>query len=721
MRTLCALMGLLAGMQVHAAASRVPEWELVDDDDRSSAQGMVEETVFRTSRLNFPIDQPIQRFRPSMATAGAFRFRWRIGTAGLAPCCEVVIHGHTYTESESQIYRWSPFFVEDDEVVVKVIHPNSTAVFQIELIDAFPKSTHSTAGASLLGTLQRSGEQGAPVGSAAVRVGAAGADGRVAWCGGTLFDGHRVLTAAHCVRKPDGLFVLSGDGTLSDHVQVTSVDPYGDTALILTEEAFHAAPIALTPGSVVEGQRVRATARIPLAGKASSCFVTPQNTAEAVLAHDEPIARCPSASAAIRIALDPGQRIAPGASGSGVWADVDGKARLLGVVSGHPRNDTASLLMARVPATFFASNSLEALGKKLFFEPALSASGRQSCASCHDPASAHAPGNALAVQLGGATGTVPGFRAVPSLRYLALVPAVTSSISGEDEDEVRGLNWDGSAPSLVEQARKPLIASHEMANETPAAVVEKLRRLPYAGEFEALFGAEVLAQENLAFFAARVALAEYQGTKVFRPFTSKFDRYVAGKAALSTTERRGLAVFNDPKRGNCASCHLSAKQADGTPPLFADGGFDALGVPRNPAIPANADPGYFDLGLCGEDAGNHPEWCGRFRTPTLRNVATRKVFYHNGVMNNLRDAVAFYATRDTQAKRWFPAVDGEARRFNDLPQAYAGNVDTSKAPFKTNGGKGSLLSESDIDDVVAFLGTLTDADQVANSMAYRAD
>src|SRR5262249_21348808 len=136
--------------------------------------------------------------------------------------------------------------------------------------------------------------------------------------------------------------------------------------------------------------------------------------------------------------------------------------------------------------------------------------------------------------------------------------------------------------------------------------------------------------------------------------------------------------------GNCASCHPSEPLRDGTPPAFSDYGLVALGLPRNAEIPANGDARYVDLGMCGPariDLANEAKACGRFRTPTLRNVATREVFFHNGVVHTLRDAVAFYATRDSDAARWFPrGPGGVPLLFDDLPARYRANVETG-APF----------------------------------------
>ncbi|MGN6573793.1 MAG: cytochrome-c peroxidase, partial [Pseudolabrys sp.] len=202
-----------------------------------------------------------------------------------------------------------------------------------------------------------------------------------------------------------------------------------------------------------------------------------------------------------------------------------------------------------------------------------------------------------------------------------------------------------------------------------------------------------------------------QSPRDFYPYSSKYDAVLAGRAQLTPREALGLALFNDPHKGNCASCHRSRPDFNGTPPQFTDYGFIALGLPRNKGVPANADPAWRDLGLCGPlrtDLSGRPDYCGLFRTPSLRNVALRKTFFHNGLVHSLREAVAFYVERDTAPEKWYPrGADGRIAKFDDLPAAYLTNVNT-EAPFGGKPGDTPALSPSEIDDIVAFLGTLTD-------------
>jgi cytochrome c peroxidase len=210
------------------------------------------------------------------------------------------------------------------------------------------------------------------------------------------------------------------------------------------------------------------------------------------------------------------------------------------------------------------------------------------------------------------------------------------------------------------------------------------------------------------------ALARYQiEENSFHPYTSKYDYYLRGKAVLTDVEARGLKLFDDANKGNCASCHLDKMTGDGQMPNFTDFEFEALGVPRNPAIPANADAHYYDTGICGplrnDTHSAEQQNCGLFKTPTLRNVATRHVFFHNGVYRTLEDVTRFYVKRDTNPKEIYPKdASGKVLKYDDLPARYQANIDVIDAPMNRKLGDAPALTNAEIADVVAFLKTLTD-------------
>ena len=143
---------------------------------------------------------------------------------------------------------------------------------------------------------------------------------------------------------------------------------------------------------------------------------------------------------------------------------------------------------------------LGALGRALFFDARLSASGRQACASCHDPAGAFGPANADAVQQGGSDLRQPRLRAVPSIKYLQAVPAFSEHFfdSEDDADEsvdngpTGGLTWDGRVDRGQSQARIPLLSPFEMANAGPEAVARRVLEAGYGQDLRAIFGAPIV-------------------------------------------------------------------------------------------------------------------------------------------------------------------------------------------------------------------------------------
>jgi cytochrome c peroxidase len=358
------------------------------------------------------------------------------------------------------------------------------------------------------------------------------------------------------------------------------------------------------------------------------------------------------------------------------------------------------------------------LGRALFFDRSLSASGQMSCGTCHEPRFAFGPPNARPTQLGGPDMKSPGLRAVPSLRYLQTVPPFTEHFLDEATDgsndvgPTGGHAWDGRADTKHEQAVLPLTSKFEMANKDIDEVVAKVARGPLAPRFRAVFGDDVFTDPVRGSTAVLMCFEVFQQSpKDFYPYSSRYDQYLRRKIELSPSEARGLALYEDPLKGNCASCHPSGGY-HGAFPQFTDFGFNALGVPRNKRIAANADPRFFDMGLCGperKDLAAHKEYCGLFRVPSLRNVAVRRVFFHNGAFDDLERVMAFYVERDTSPAKWYPKVGGRVEAFDDLPTELRKNV-THERPFGGRPGGPPALSKAEIRDVIAFLKTLTDAD-----------
>ncbi|HVE08009.1 MAG TPA: cytochrome c peroxidase [Paraburkholderia sp.] len=390
-------------------------------------------------------------------------------------------------------------------------------------------------------------------------------------------------------------------------------------------------------------------------------------------------------------------------------------------------------------------SALALIGKQVFYDTSLSASGKQSCASCHSPDHAYGPPNALPVQFGGPQLQDPGYRPPPSLAYLYRqanfsigpdgndieVAPDFAALANEAQGVARaqksanvapaapamvpqgGLFWDGRASTLQEQALGPMLNPVEMANASEADVAAKLLKAKYLPQFQALFGKNIVNNPGLLVAEAMSAVGRYQFEDAsFHAFTSKYDYWLEGHARLTHAELRGMRLFNDPNKANCAGCHLSQPSRDGLPPLFTDTQYEALGAPRNPAIPLNTDPKFYDLGICGpfrHDLAQQTQYCGMFLTPTLRNAATRQVFFHNGVYHNLKQVMDFYNLRNTNPEQIYPRdASGKVVQFNDIPPQYRKNVDFQDAPFDRKPGDEPAMTAQDVQDIIAFMQTLND-------------
>lgn len=380
-----------------------------------------------------------------------------------------------------------------------------------------------------------------------------------------------------------------------------------------------------------------------------------------------------------------------------------------------PENDEAGLA------------PLALLGKRVFEDRNLSRPAGVACASCHDPAKAFQGDNGSPIPAA-ARGSTPGAfgaRNTPTLMYSSFAPAFGFA---DEKDEktgkvekipVGGQFLDGRAADLAHQVEGPLLNPDEMNMPSKRAVVAAIQGSAYADLARRVLGENVFADPDRAFEKFAEAVAAFESTERFHPFASKFDAYLRGREQLTPLEAKGFALFKNEKKGNCVACH-AGKDGSTNPRdwLFTDFTYDAIGAPKNAALPATQKPGAApDLGLCKREglAAIAPKdfqiesLCGAFKVPTLRNVAVTGPYLHNGVFAKLRDVVAFYATRDAKPERWYPNdVKGAVQKFDDLPAKYHANVNTAEVPYDRKPGQKPRLTEKEIDAIVAFLETLTD-------------
>jgi cytochrome c peroxidase len=362
----------------------------------------------------------------------------------------------------------------------------------------------------------------------------------------------------------------------------------------------------------------------------------------------------------------------------------------------------ATALLCVAAMCGYAEMSAANLGRLLFFDTNLSAERTQSCASCHDPSQAFSDGRDNGV--GGATslggdGRSLGDRNAPALTYVALTPPFRI---GADGQPVGGFFLDGRAATLVEQAAEPFVNPLEMQMPDPAAVVARVQASPtYEKGFRRLFGEGVFEDTDTAYRAIGESLAAYEQTDELAAFDSRYDRYLRGEYVMSEAELLGMDLFFS-QLTNCSLCHaLTAHATMGARETFTNYAFHNIGVPANVRLRSvnGTGPAHRDLGLLGNPATDAAEHAGRFKVPTLRNVAVTAPYMHNGVFRELRTAIHFYnrylvrnqtsMTNPETGQPWAPAEVGETVDLDLLSE-------------------GQPLSDERIALLEAFLLTLTD-------------
>jgi len=382
-------------------------------------------------------------------------------------------------------------------------------------------------------------------------------------------------------------------------------------------------------------------------------------------------------------------------------------------------------------------SSLAAVGRQVFFDNKLSNPvGSQACASCHMPNVGFAglgdgPGFVQGIGQGAVVGAFGG-RKPPSAAYATFAPQMTLATPPADPADpvppvpefTGGLFWDGRATGLrlgnpaAEQALGPFLADaeHNVANKE--TILNTIKSSNYYNLWLAAFNNEPIDVSTPALIDANYdkvgrAIAAYEATSEVNKFTSKFDAYMKGQTRLSPAEARGLALFN--LDAECYDCHASVSHDGITPALFTDFSYHNLGLPKNMATPNKSRLLDQDLGLGGELETVLPNgqfkypatWraqavaqYGKFKTPTLRNVAgPNRRYMHNGVFNSLEAVVHFYNTRDVAGAGW--TFDGVFKTWAELGKEVNLNIEIH--------GAGNLgLTPAQEADLVAFMKTLSD-------------
>ena len=240
------------------------------------------------------------------------------------------------------------------------------------------------------------------------------------------------------------------------------------------------------------------------------------------------------------------------------------------------------------------------LGKMLFFDPRLSRDGNQSCISCHSPSLGWSDGLAVSIAFQGK----PMARSSPTIINIGYNPF---------------LLWDGRKKELEEQVMGPMKDASIMNTDLDGFFKWLNTNQEYKERFAKAYPDEPIGAGTLS-----KAIAAYERTIVSR--NSPFDRWIAGdKQAMTAQQLRGLALFNDPNKGNCALCH--------TAPNFTDNNFHNLGL--------------VSFGKDKPDVGRFAfkpvaSLKGAFKTPTLRDIEFTAPYFHDGSAKTLMDVVEHY-------------------------------------------------------------------------------
>ena len=348
---------------------------------------------------------------------------------------------------------------------------------------------------------------------------------------------------------------------------------------------------------------------------------------------------------------------------------------------------------AQAPETDNKLTPLHELGQHLYFDTSLSVNRTQSCASCHDPARAFTDTRLNQVESAaslGADGVSLGDRQAPALTYAGSTPEFHEVEQGLFAG---GFFWDGRAPSLEHQAVSPLYSEIEMALPDEAALTSRLRENEfYKQAFTALFAADVFERPDAVNQAFSAAIAAFQRSSGFSSFDSRYDRYLRGEYSPTIQERIGMGLFFSKDFANCSHCHQSGALPNSVEETFSNYQYENIGLPVNARLrSANGKGADF------VDGGFREE--GRFKVPSLRNVAVTSPYMHNGIFEELKTVLLFYNKFNTT---------GGTSQINPETGGDWGEpeLDAHRDMEKLNAG--IPLSPKQMDALEAFLRMLTD-------------
>ena len=344
----------------------------------------------------------------------------------------------------------------------------------------------------------------------------------------------------------------------------------------------------------------------------------------------------------------------------------------------------------------------ELLGQQLFFDVNLSKNRTQSCATCHNPSHGFIDdrdnGVKGAASLGD-DGQSIGDRNAPTASYALFSPDFHLNKKGQ---YVGGQFHDGREKDLKGQAGGPPTNPGEMAMPDKATTVARiLENKAYVTQFKAVYGETIFEDNDKAYAAMADSMANFEKTALFAPFDSKYDRYLKGEYKLTQQEDLGMTLFFSQQFTNCNLCHQLNKSPISKTETFSNYEYHNIGTPVNTALRKANGKGedFIDHGLLDNPAIDDVKQDGKFKVPTLRNIAVTAPYMHNGVFSELKTVILFYDKYNSKrAKR---KINPETKQPWGKPEV-AENIALNE--LKT----GPALPNKRINAIVAFLKTLTD-------------
>lgn len=364
-------------------------------------------------------------------------------------------------------------------------------------------------------------------------------------------------------------------------------------------------------------------------------------------------------------------------------------------------------------AVVFANKA--ALGESLFFDENLSLNRTQSCATCHNPEHGFidnrlaSDGDVVAVSVGD-DGVSLGDRNAPTAAYAAFAPsfglaehARFNSQQSDYSGYVGGQFVDGREDNLQGQAGGPPLNPIEMGLTSKAQAVERLQENPlYVSAFKQLFGEALWDDPLQAYSALTESIAAFEQTSEFSPFDSKYDRSLRGEYFYDPLSKaaEGKGLFFSQQFTNCATCH-QLKPNSHRQELFTSHEYHNIGVPVNRAVRAiNGKANDFvDQGLLDNPQVTDASARGKFKVPTLRNIAVTAPYMHNGVFKRLSTVIQFYDHYLINSEFTINPETGDAWAEPEVPE----NISLTELE------DGKKLTPEKVEAMVCFLYTLTDA------------